>query len=332
MAQVGASTVGAAETAPEAGSDDQAFGSIEEALDAFGGDDEDREEQTEGDETLTDDDEADDMTDEADDEADEDEGDDVDEDGEEGDDEASEDGEERVFTFPDGSTKTEQEIVESFWREKDYTQKTQALAADKNRVMEIESRYRSGAQDVIGIYERAIAKLSELIPPEPSLELARQDPGAYQYERALREASQKELQEWMADREELLGGLGRMSQQDTDEAMRQSGLKLLEARPELSDPAQWKTYHETNYNTALELGFSDDEIAKVYDWRISEMLYYTNIGKRAVHNRKATKRRLSEAPRKGQKALTAKTGPPSKRARNRFAQTGSLEDAMKLDF
>jgi TPR repeat protein len=62
MAQVGAITVGAPEAAPAAGSDDQAFGSIEEALDAFG---EDRDEQTEGVEPLTDGDGADEPTDEA---------------------------------------------------------------------------------------------------------------------------------------------------------------------------------------------------------------------------------------------------------------------------
>jgi hypothetical protein len=62
MAQIGAITVGAPDAAPAAGSDDQSFGSIEEALDAFG---DDPDEQTEGVELLTDGDATDEPPDEA---------------------------------------------------------------------------------------------------------------------------------------------------------------------------------------------------------------------------------------------------------------------------
>src|SRR5210317_1455240 len=128
--------------------------------------------------------------------------------------------------YPDGTRMTLREAHDQRMFQADYTQQTQALAQEREQIQETAQRYQTGAQSLLSLYQNAYEFLQGLVPPEPPLSLAQQDPAAYQYHEALRESAQRELEGFQAGMGQAQQQVQQMSAADMA-AMRQGEEKKL---------------------------------------------------------------------------------------------------------
>lgn len=302
------------DTAEVESSEDQ-FDTLEDAMDALG-DDELDDEQTD----LEDgDSEADDEeSSEADDETE------ADDDFEDGDD---------VHINLDGEEVTLGELKKGYFRQKDYTHKTEKLAQESKSVNELRDNYAQHSQKLQRMYQNLTNRLEGLIPAEPDIALAQTDPGEYQYQLAIRNQSIAEMQEIFAESGDTDASIQAVNQEEIARITSAEEAKLLEAMPMLKDPGRKAAFDEAVKKTAQEFGFSDDEISTTVDSRVLQVLHYAKIGKIAEQNRKNASRRVAEKPNKGKRPAPS-AGKPSKnrQAMKRLNKSGDIEDAMSVDF
>ena len=236
-------------------------------------------------------------------------------------------------TLDDGTETTLAELKRGYFREADYTHKTTELAEERKQLAEMRQSFDQRSNYVETTLNNLTSFLGQLVPDEPPISLAQSDPAAYQYQKALRDNAISELNQVVQMQDGHGQALQGFSQEDVARLKGEEDAKLLKAMPHLSDPAKRAAFDNTIKETAIEFGFTEDEVAGVADHRVLQLVHYARLGKRAVTNRNNAKRRV-EAPKKG-KARPAKVtakGASNRKAKERLSKSGSLEDAMSIDF
>lgn len=296
---------------------DQEFDTLGDAVEALGDDEQPDNEQTETDEGDLDPDEAQASDGEDETESDED----------------LEEGDSVLVTLDGGEQVDLGELKKGYFRDKDYRSKTEALADERKSVEAVREQYGQNANVLQTAYQNLTQLMEGLIPAEPDLSLAQTDPGEYQFQVAVRNNAIGELQKVYAGRQELEGTVQGASEADISRHKSEEEAKLLSALPILKDPGRKAAFDTSVQKTALEFGFSEQEISSTADHRILQLVHFARIGKIAEQNRKNAGRRVAEKPREGVRANPV-AGKPSKSrgAMKRLAQSGSLEDAMAVDF
>lgn len=214
----------------------------------------------------------------------------------------------------------------------DYTRKTQELAREREAVHAMRDDYTKRTQDLQAVYQRFQQFAEGLIPPQPPLQLAQQNPAEYQYQMALRQAAMDEIQGVFAVGQDLDTQAQGFSEAELARYRDNERASLIKAMPELKDPAKLAQFDADVTEFARELGFSDEEISQTADHRVLQLVHYARIGKRAEHNRKNAQRRIAEAPKKGTEARVAPPRNRNAEAMRRLEKTGSLKDALAIDF
>lgn len=297
----------------ETGENQGELDTLEEAVNALGDDDEPVDEQTgeeEGD-SDADDQEADDETD-----ADPD----------------FDTGDEVLVTMSDGEQLPLGELKKGYFRAKDYTHKTEEVARERDAVEALRSDYVTSARSLQNAYQGLVQFLGTLIPAEPSPELARTDPGAYTHQKALRENAIAEVQKVYAQSQNVDVEIDKAGQADIARYKADEDTKLLKVMPALKEPGRRAAFDAANKKTAVEFGFSEQEISATADHRLLQLVHYARLGKIAEQNRKNAARRVGAKPQKGERGSPAGKQPRNRTAMNRLMKTGSIEDAMQIDF
>lgn len=305
------------DTADFASGEDQGFDTLEDAISALDDDEGLTEEQTDledGDLTSEDGETS--------------------EDGDETDaDEDLEEGDDVLVALGDGEQVNLGELKKGYFRSKDYTHKTEALAQERKSVEALRESYSQNADVLQTAYHNLTQFLEGLIPAEPDLALAQSDPATYQYQQALRSNAIAELQKVYAGRQEAEGAIQGASEKEIARHRSEEDAKLVAALPMLKDPGRKAAFEASVKKTALEFGFSEQEIGSTADHRILQLVHYARIGKIAEQNRKNAGRRIAEKPRKGGRPNPVSRKPTKNReAMKRLAKTGSFEAAMAVDF
>lgn len=286
----------AVDTADESMSEDQAFDTFEDALAALGDDDEGEAVETEAEEAE----------------------------------DAEEPGEVKV-TLADGTEVSLGEIEKGYLRQADYTRKTTEIAQDRERVSQYEAALVERARSIETAHERLSEFVQGLLPPEPDAALARQNPAAYVQQKAMREQAIAELSAWMDARAQTGQAVEQLTAQQMEHQRTQANAELVKAMPKLKDAAALAKFDAEVAATAKHFGFDDATIAATNDPRVRRMAYYAAIGMRAEQNRQAASRRV-EAPKPGKPAAPAQNVDRNRTAMRRLSQTGSIKDALQIDF
>lgn len=254
-------------------------------------------------------------------------GDEPDEDGEDGD-SVSDD---VLVTMSDGTKQTLAELKRGFFRAKDYTHKTEAVAQERKTVEAIRESYNQNAAALQQAYQRMTQFVESLVPPAPPLSLAQNDPGAYQYQMALRNSAIAELQDVYQAKENTDQAIQGASAADIARYKAEEEAKLLAALPALRDPSRKAAFDAANKKTAIEFGFTENEIMDTADHRILQFVHYARIGKLAEQNRKNAGRRVAEKPQSGARPSTiaATSSQKIESLRRRAEKTQSVEDAAR---
>ena len=242
-----------------------------------------------------------------------------------------EEAEDPEIEFEDGRKVKLSEVEKGFMRQEDYSRKTEEIARDRTAYQEMAQIANQKMQEIAAIETQLIEYVQGLIPDEPDITLASTDPGTYNYQKALRDRAVSEVQNLLTMTQNTNQVQQGMSQQEMDAIVRREEDTLLREFPALRDPAKRAQFGESYKKTANHFGFSDDEINSTFDSRLMKMVYYAAIGVNAQQNRKNAKRRIVKrtAKKRGRAAVSPQK---STAALKRLKSSGSIDDAMRVDF
>lgn len=230
---------------------------------------------------------------------------------------------------------TLEEALKGYQREADYTRKSMALADERKQIQqEVQTLQQERAQ-----YAQLIPALRQQLeqsaPAEPDERLRESNPIDY----LLQKTQYDNWRERKAAADAELQRVAAIQQQEMTQAqqrmLEQSNSKLAEVIPNWSDPAKGKALKEDLRAYAKELGFSDDELSQTYDWRAVKALYDGMRGQQLAKRMQsaAPPRPAMKGPRAasaGSASVTPGRAVETTRAKQRLAQTGSVDDAANV--
>ena len=234
-------------------------------------------------------------------------------------------GEEREVTID--------ELIKSYQLGTDYTQKTQALA-EQRKAVEAEKSAVEQAKQLRDQYAQRLELIQKVLAeqnkPENIETLKETDPIGY----AVKMAEQMQRKEQLAAVQAEQQRLAHMRQAEQQQALQahltQEAQKLSQFIPEFSQPEKADQVRADIRNYAKQIGFTDQELANVYDSRAVLALW-----KAAQYDKLVSQgpKKVSQAP-PVLKSGAAKVAQPEtesyKAERNRLRKSGKARDAANL--
>ena len=234
-------------------------------------------------------------------------------------------GEEREVTID--------ELIKSYQLGTDYTQKTQALA-EQRKAVEAEKAAVEQAKQLRDQYAQRLELIQKVLAeqnkPENIEALKDTDPIGY----AVKMAEQMQRKEQLAAVQAEQQRLAQMRQSEQQQALQahlaQEAQKLTQFIPEFSQPEKAEQVRADIRQYAKSIGFSDQELANVYDSRAVLALW-----KAAQYDKLVSQgpKKVSQAP-PVLKSGAAKVAQPEtesyKAERNKLRKTGKARDAASL--
>ena len=245
-----------------------------------------------------------------------------------------ENSEEPVYTVTVDGTDyevTQDELIQGYQRNADYTRKTQELAVEKQQSSEFVERSKKDVEAKLAqltqLNQAAQAQLQEEYANIDFEKLYDEDP----VEAARLEHKMRKKHEQLAQVQQQTQQLQTQEfQKYLEEQEKQLNIKL----PELSHPEKGQQFKKQMRDYLSSVGFNAQEIDSVYDHRyvmlVRDAMSYRNlqkakpqIKKKAVNAPKVVKSGVSKS--KGQQQAEAKRQQLSK-----LRKSGSVQDAAKL--
>lgn len=247
--------------------------------------------------------------------------------------EQGDEGQDPEIDLGDGLVLKASEVRAGYMRDRDYRQKGTELARERETVQAVRNHYAEQIQAANSLLQGTEEMLASLMPENPSYDLARTNPGEYQAQVALREEVGRLIQQVKDKAQEVKGSTQKVQQFDNSQAIQRHVQGLEQRFPQLrGDQNKLVQFVQQKRQDALSFGFSPQEVGNVTDDRLLTMAHYAVLGQKAEHNRNNAKRRL-ESPKKGNaRPATGGPGKSNAKAMQRLSQTGSLRDALAVDF
>ena len=228
---------------------------------------------------------------------------------------------------------TLQELQQGYSRQQDYTRKTQELSQQRK---DFEAQQAELAKKD-AIYKELLPRMEQSLEGELANEpdwksLYESDPIAYVREKDLWNEKKEKFKAVQAEQQRLQQEQLTGQQAQIQKAVELGNQKLLEAVPEWKDADVALKEKQSIAKYAMDvLGYSQDEINQVYDYRAL-------LGLRGawLHHQtgKAIKKKpVEKAPARVGKPGSAnkpRTATPLKKAKQRLAKSGKLRDAAKV--
>lgn len=221
------------------------------------------------------------------------------------------------------------ELKLGYMRETDYRHKTQELG---NKRRDLEALSNRVTQSVNAIAELLTAS----VPPMPDQALAFTDPQKHYRMKVLHETAMAKVAEVIEKANEPKEALNKLTQEQRAEVIRAENAKLVEAFPQTATPEGRKKFFANAASVARELGYSDEEIGQATDHRMFALAHYARIGMQAEAAKAKAAKKVAHvppvAPAKRQPGKNASQVAKNREAMKRLARTGSIHDAMAIDF
>lgn len=227
------------------------------------------------------------------------------------------------------------QLKEERMRQQDYSRKTAEVAREREAVKQSQQFYSQQTQQLNSLLQETVNFLQDVIPEEPPLSLAQSNPSQYQYQKELRSRAMAEINQLVQKSQKVKQSQSQTQQFQSRETVQQHIAGLERRFPHLKGDNQKLVnfVNETRKKAIEEFGVSPQIANQATDDTLLELVHYASLGKKAEHNRNNAKRRLSQ-PKKaaGRPATGAKGGNSNRKAMQRLSQTGSLRDALAVDF
>ena len=237
-------------------------------------------------------------------------------------------GEEREVTLDD--------LIKSYQLGTDYTQKTQALA-EQRKAVEAERAAVEQAKQLRDQYAQRLELIQKVIAeqnkPQNIEALKETDPIGY----AVAMAEQVQRKEQLAAIQAEQQRIAQMQQAEHSQRLQahlaQEAQKIAQHIPEFADPQKSETVRSDIRNYAKALGFSDQELAGIYDSRAVLALWKAAQYDKLVNGKAEVTKKVTAAPTV-MKPGSSKTANPESDAyksdRNKLRKTGKARDAANL--
>jgi len=228
---------------------------------------------------------------------------------------------------------TQEELVNGYSRQQDYTRKTQELAQQRKTIEQQQAELAQRDAIYSQLLPKMEAQLKGELANEPDWNaLYEDDPVGYVREKQLWDEKKEKLNAVNAEQQRLQQEALVKQQQQIAQFVEYGNQKLLEIIPEWQNPEvatkEKLAISEYAVNT---LGYTPQEIQQVYDYRALLGLRNAWLNSKTVE---ATKKKPTQkAPARVARPGTTnrpKTTTPVKRAKQRLAKTGKTSDAAKV--
>jgi hypothetical protein len=232
---------------------------------------------------------------------------------------------------------TLEELQQGYSRTKDYTKKTQALA-ETRKTVEAERARIEEAKQLRDTYSQRLQVIEQMLNQNPDnenlSELRESDPIGYAIKIAERSEKEKQLQAVQAERQRIAQQQQAEQQEQLKAFLAQEAVKLKEAIPEFRDEIKADITRKEIKSYAKLVGYSEQELANVYDSRAVQTLYKAMQYDKLMKGKGVATKKVSEAP----KTLKAGAAQPQgsseqeamKKQFQKLKQSGNKRDAAKL--
>lgn len=228
------------------------------------------------------------------------------------------------------------ELLKGYSRTADYTKKTQELAenrkaveAERAKILEA-SRLRDQYAERLSVIEQM---LNQTEKAEDLSVLKETDPIGYAVKVAEQAERERQLVAVRAERQRLA------QQQQSEQSERlqahlaSEAAKLREAIPEMSDEIKGDTVKREIRDFAKSVGFSDQELAAVYDSRAVLTLYKAMQYDKLMKGKPEITKKVNQAPKMlkpGTSTPEARETEQVKKMRQQLRKSGNKNDAARL--
>jgi hypothetical protein len=236
-------------------------------------------------------------------------------------------GEEREVTLD--------ELIKSYQLGTDYTKKSQAVAEERKAV-EAERQAVQEAKALRDQYAQRLEMLETMLQPQETENLdylKETDPIGYAVKVAEMAQKEKQLAQVQAERQRIAQQQEQDRQMQMQSLVREEMQKLTAAIPEFADPDKGENIRKDIRAFGKQLGFSDQELAAVYDSRAVLTLYKAMQYDKLMASKPEVTKKVSQAPKaiKPGVAQSRDTNVEElKKLKARAKQSGRVADAASV--
>ena len=219
------------------------------------------------------------------------------------------------------------ELKNGYLRQADYSRKTQEVSNYRKSV-------EAEATQLQAITNTFTEYLARHIPEAPPPALAYQDPARYTAMKASHDAAVAQIEQLVQMGSQAAKTAKTVEETGVrEEVLKRENEALALAFPETRDRAGREKFFSNVYAAAQEFGVSADELSRITDHRYYAALHFAAIGKRALAAKAKAQEKVKDVPPVAA-PKRAKAAPASgnRDAMQRLAKTGSIRDAMRVDF
>jgi hypothetical protein len=252
----------------------------------------------------------------------------------EGEDEQEEPAKYRVKAAGEEREVTLDELIKSYQLGTDYTKKSQAVAEER-KVVEAERQRIEEAKYLRDQYAERLQVIEQMLNQQPETEnldyLKETDPIGYAVKVAELSQREKQLAQVRAEQARIAEQQQREQQEQLGQVVQAESRKLAEVIPEYADPQKGETLRRELREFGLKAGFSDQELANVYDSRAVLTLYKAMQYDKLQSAKPSITKKVNEAPKvmKSGVSQPRDSSDEMKKLKARAKQTGRVADAAK---
>jgi hypothetical protein len=252
----------------------------------------------------------------------------------EGEDEQEEPAKYRVKAAGEEREVTLDELIKSYQLGTDYTKKSQAVAEERKAV-EAEKARIEEARYLRDQYAERLQVIEQMLNQQPETEnldyLKETDPIGYAVKVAELSQREKQLAQVRAEQARIAEQQQREQQEQLGQVVQAESRKLAEVIPEYADPQKGETLRRELREFGLKAGFSDQELANVYDSRAVLTLYKAMQYDKLQSAKPGITKKVNEAPKviKSGVSQPRDSSDEMKKLKARAKQTGRVADAAK---
>jgi hypothetical protein len=252
----------------------------------------------------------------------------------EGEDEQEEPTTYRVKAAGEERDVTLDELIKSYQLGTDYTKKSQAVAEER-KVVEAERQRIEEAKYLRDQYAERLQVIEQMLNQQPETEnldyLKETDPIGYAVKVAELSQREKQLAQVRAEQARIADQQQREQQEQLGQVVQAESRKLAEVIPEYADPQKGEALRRELREFGIKAGFSDQELANVYDSRAVLTLYKAMQYDKLQSAKPGITKKVNEAPKvmKSGVSQPRDASDEMKKLKARAKQTGRVADAAK---
>jgi DNA-binding protein H-NS len=218
----------------------------------------------------------------------------------------------------------------------DYTKKTQEVA-EQRKAVEAEQQAIQEAKQVRDTYAQRLQAIEQFLTsgedsPEDLAAMKENDPIGYAVKVAEMTEKKEQLTQVRAEQQRLAQQQQAEQQQYMAKHVQQEATKLSQVLPEFSDPTKGEQLRSEIRNYGKSVGFSDSELAQVYDSRHVLTLHKAMMYDKLQKSKPNVNKKVAQAPKMVKSGTKVKEGSRDlrKQQMNKLKQTGKARDAAAL--